>query len=256
MFRPRVIPCLLLKDKGLVKTEKFSNPKYVGDPINAVKIFNDKEADELIFLDITASSQNRLVSLDLVEKIGDECLMPFAVGGGISSVDDIAEILKRGAEKVSINTSSVKKPELVREAAEMFGSQSIVVCIDVKKVGKERYEVFIYGGRKGTGLDPVEHAKKMERLGAGEIIINSIDRDGTMKGYDLHILKRVAGEVQVPVIACGGAGSLQDLSEVIKETGVMAAAAGSLFVFKGKFRAVLINYPNRRELDGLLGVEI
>ena len=252
MLIPRVIPCLLLKDKGLVKTVKFKNPKYVGDPINAVRIFNEKEVDELIFLDITATIEKRPPPIDVISQISDECLMPLTFGGGISTVDQVKQVLNSGAEKVSINTSAVENPILIKEASENFGSQSIVVAIDVKKKLFGKYEVFTHDGTRGTGLDPVQFSQKMEEYGAGEILINSIDRDGTMQGYDINLIKLITTAVNIPVIACGGAGRVHDFSEALLTGGASAVAAGSLFVFYGKRRAVLINYPTKKELEFLL----
>jgi cyclase len=252
MLIPRVIPCLLLKDKGLVKTVKFKNPKYVGDPINAVRIFNEKEVDELIFLDITATIEKRPPSIEVISQISDECLMPLTFGGGISTVDQVKQVLNAGAEKVSINTSAVENPILIKEASDNFGSQSIVVAIDVKKKLFGKYEVFTHDGTRGTGLDPFQFSQKMEQFGAGEILINSIDRDGTMLGYDINLIKLITTAVNIPVIACGGAGKIQDFSEALLTGGASAVAAGSLFVFYGKRRAVLINYPTKEELKFLL----
>ncbi len=247
MFRPRVIPCLLLKDKGLVKTINFQNPNYIGDPINAVRIFNDFEADELVFLDIDASKNGKTADLEFVKKIGEEAFMPFAVGGGISSIDKIRSILNNGAEKVVLNTHAIENPEFVKEAAGIFGSQSIIVSIDVKK-GSEGYKVYTRSGTKDTGLDAIKTAELMEQMGAGELIINSIDKDGTMEGYDLEIIKAVSKTVKIPTIALGGAGKLSDLSKAIK-SGAAAVAAGSIFVYSGKNKGILINYPDRRELE-------
>jgi len=241
---------LLLKNEGLVKTVKFRNPVYVGDPINAVRLFNDLEADELCFLDITASLENRRVPLNVVRAIGDEAFMPFAVGGGIRTIEDVREILNAGAEKVVLNTSAVRNPELVSEAARIFGNQSVVVSIDVKQTWLKDDEVFIRDGSEKTPFDPVELARRMEALGAGEILLNSIDRDGTMQGYRTELIERVAGSVDVPVIAVGGAGKLEDFGAAVK-SGAAAVAAGSMFVFHGPRRAVLINYPERCELEGL-----
>ena len=247
MFRPRVIPCLLLKDRGLVKTVKFQNLNYIGDPINAVKIFNDFEADELAFLDIDASKNKRCINLEFVKKIGEEAFMPFAVGGGITSVDQIRSILNNGAEKVVLNTSAIENPGLIKEAAEIFGNQAIVVSIDVKK-DLEGYKVYTMSGTKNTGLDAVKVSMEMEKLGAGELIINSIDRDGLMEGYDLEIIKEISKAVKIPTIALGGAGGLQDFPKAIK-SGAAAVAAGSIFVYSGKNRGILINYPDKKELS-------
>ena len=252
MFRPRVIPILLLRNKGLVKTVKFKNPKYIGDPINAVRIFNEKKADELIFLDINASKDSKPLPLDLIQHIGDECLMPFAVGGGIRTKKQVQNIIQRGAEKVIINTSAVENPRLIQDASEDFGSQSIVVSIDVRRKPFNRFEVYTYGGTKSTGLDPVTHSTRMAEMGAGEIFINSVDRDGTMKGYDIELIKIISENVPIPVIASGGAGKLEDFLDAVQEGHASAVAAGSLFVYYGPHRAVLINYPNQNDLKELL----
>lgn len=248
MFLPRIIPVLLLKGKGLVKTVKFKDPKYIGDPINAVKIFNDLKADELVFLDITASKEGRTVSVELVKDIGDEAFMPFGVGGGISNINQIEQLLKAGAEKVIINTNFVLKPALIEESAKVFGSQSIVVSIDVKKTFFGKYECWIKDGSENTKSNPVELAKKAEESGAGELIINSIDLDGLMTGYDTGLIKSISDTVSVPVVACGGAGNLDDLWKGYSDGNAHALAAGSMFVFHGPRRAVLINYPSKSEL--------
>lgn len=251
MFRPRVIPCLLLKNKGLVKTVKFQNPRYLGDPINAIWLFNKKEADELIFLDIEASTQNRSIDLELVSRMSDESFMPLSVGGGIKDIETIRKCFNAGAEKVVINSGFIEKPELVSEAAEIFGSQSIVVSIDAKLVKGSKYETYINNGTKRVGIDPVTLAKKAELSGAGEIFINSIDRDGTQTGYDIQLSRLIADAVKIPVIACGGAGKLSDLAEVYLKGKVTAVVAGSLFVYHGSRNAVLINYPGQSELNNL-----
>ncbi len=246
MFRPRVIPCLLLKNKGLVKTIQFKNPNYIGDPINAVRIFNDFEADELVFLDIQASKEGRCIDFEFVKKIGEEAFMPFAVGGGISSIEQIRSILNNGAEKVVLNSHAIQNPEFVKEASEIFGSQSIIISLDVKR-DSNKYKVYTHSGTKNTGLDAVQTAKEMENLGAGELIINSIDKDGTMEGYDLDIIKEISQIVKIPVIALGGAKDLKDLPKAVK-AGATAVAAGSIFVYSGENRGVLINYPDKIEL--------
>lgn len=247
MLATRVIPCLLLKDRGLVKTVKFKDPTYVGDPINAVKIFNEKEVDELVFLDITATIEQRPPRLKVISEIASECFMPLCYGGGVRNVEDIREIFKLGVEKVSINSCAVENPFFIREAADIFGSQSIIVSIDFKRSFLGKYEVYIHGGRKATRLDPVEFAVRMQEMGSGELFLNSIDRDGTMLGYDLDLIKRVTGAVNIPVIASGGAGKMRDFSNAVS-AGASAVAAGSMFVFHGKHRAVLINYPSYDEL--------
>ena len=248
MLAVRAIPILLYGGTGLVKSIKFKDPKYVGDPINAVKIFNEKEVDEIVLLDITATPNNRRPDFRLIASVASECFMPMGYGGGIQDIEDIKRIFKLGVEKVSINSAAISDPELIRRAADISGSQSIVVSIDVKKNRFGRYEVYTHGGRKPTGLDPVRFAGEMQRQGAGEILLNSIDRDGTMQGYDLDLIGRVTGVVGIPVIACGGAGKLQDLADAVHVGGASAAAAGSFFVFHGKHRAVLISYPSLEDL--------
>lgn len=248
MIRTRVIPCLLLKGQGLVKTVKFKDPKYVGDPINAVRIFNEKECHELIFLDITATVEQRKPRFDVIADIAGECFMPFGYGGGIRDTDDIKKILQLGVEKVVINSYATENPGFIRSAAELFGSQSIVVSIDARRNFFGKYEVVTHGGRKGTNLDPVAFAAEMERQGAGEIIINSVDRDGMMQGYDLALIARVSAAVSIPVVALGGAGTVADFGLAVDQGGASAVAAGSMFVFYGKHRAVLISFPSDNEL--------
>lgn len=251
MLRTRVIPCLLLRNGGLVKTRGFADPKYVGDPINAVKIFNEKEVDEIVFLDISATPAGRAPSFELIHDIATEAFMPFAYGGGVTSVEEVGRLVALGAEKVILNSAAVGRPELVREAAEVVGSQSLVVSIDVRRSMLGRYEVVTHGGTRRTGLDPAAWARRVEELGAGEILVNSVDRDGCMNGYDLTLLRRVTEAVRVPVVACGGAGSLADFNAAVTAGGASAVAAGSLFVFHGKHRAVLITYPEYRDLERL-----
>jgi imidazole glycerol-phosphate synthase subunit HisF len=257
MFRPRVIPCLLLKDNGLVKTTAFESPRYIGDPINAVRIFNEKQADELLFLNIMASRKRGAfgkmvqnpIPLAMIANISRECLMPLTYGGGVQSFEDIRGLFNAGVEKVAINTSAIANPDFVKEASDVFGSQSIIVSIDAKRRSDGRYEVFSHGGGQATGSDPSKLAKRMEELGAGEIMITSIDNDGSMAGYDITLTRRIADLVDIPVIACGGAGSLGDLKKGYYEGNASALAAGSLFVYHGRKRAVLISYPTRRELE-------
>jgi cyclase len=249
MLRTRIIPCLLLKNKGLVKTVKFKNPTYVGDPINAIKIFNEKMVDELMFLDIEATVEERKPLFNRITEIASECFMPFGYGGGIRNLEDIRKILSIGAEKVAINTQAILNPDFIKQAAEEFGSQSIVVSIDVKENIFKKPVVFMHGTKKTVNLDPVEFACKMEEMGAGELLVNSVDRDGTMSGYDINLLKKITGAVNIPVIACGGAGCIDDFYTAVKNGGASAVAAGSLFVFYGRHRAVLINYPTDTELN-------
>lgn len=248
MFRPRVIPCLLLRNNGLVKSVKFKDYTYIGDPLNAVKIFNEKKADELIFLDITATKEKRTINGDLVKKIGEECNMPFAVGGGICSISQMRDLLKAGAEKVCINSFVFEDFSFVKKAADEFGSSTIVVIIDVKKKLLGKQQVFVQAGAKATGMDPVNYAQKVAEMGAGEIVINSIDLDGTMQGYDIALIKSIADAVDVPVVALGGAGALSHLKDAAQNGKASALAAGSMFVFHGPRRAVLINFPTQKEL--------
>lgn len=251
MFRPRIIPVLLLKEKGLVKSVQFKDHKYIGDPINAVRIFNDLKADELVFLDILATKEKRAVSLDFVRRVGDEANMPFAVGGGIRTLKDIKSIINAGAEKAVINSYAVENPDFIKEASDEFGSSTIVVSIDVKKKFLGKKQVYTFGGAKGTGILPVNWAKLMEEKGAGEIIINSIERDGTMEGYDLNLIRDIAEAVTIPVVALGGAGRTEDFRNAVQESCASAVAAGSLFVFHGPRKAVLINYPSNETVKTL-----
>ncbi len=252
MLTTRVIPCLLLKNSGLIKTVKFKDPKYVGDPINAVKIFNEKEVDELIFLDITATIENRKPYFKLISDIASECFMPFGYGGGIRDSNDVKKLFNLGIEKVIINSFAFENPSFIKEISAIFGSQSIIVSIDVKRNLLGKYEVFTNSGRKNTKLDPVKFAQHMENMGAGELFLNSIERDGTMQGYDIELIKKVSGSVKIPLIACGGAGKIEDFGEAIKKGGASGVAAGSMFVFYGKHRAVLISYPSIHELEKVL----
>lgn len=249
MFRPRVIPCLLLKNLGLVKSVKFKDYTYIGDPINAVKIFNDKRADELVFLDILATKEKRLINTELLKKIADESNMPFGVGGGIKTLSDIRSLLNSGAEKVIINSGAVSRPEFIKEASEEFGSSTIVVSIDAKKrfLGG-RYQVYINNAREKTKYSPVEFSQIADQYGAGEIIINSIDNDGLMGGYDIELIKSVSSAVSVPVVALGGASNYSDFTSAVKDGQASAVSAGSLFVFHGPRRAVLISFPSKEEL--------
>lgn len=248
MIATRIIPCLLLRNGGLVKTVKFRDPKYLGDPINIVRILNDKEVDELVFLDITATPEKRNPPLELLAQIAGECFMPLCYGGGVRDLATMRTLYGMGIEKIALNTAAVESPELIGSAAKEFGAQSVIVSIDVKKRFRGGYEVLTHGGRKRTGRDPVAHARAMEQAGAGEILLNSIDRDGTMTGYDLDLVRAVADAVSIPVVACGGAATLDDLAGVVNEAGASAAAAGSVFVFQGPHRAVLISYPSQERI--------
>jgi cyclase len=249
MFRPRIIPVLLLQNDALVKSVGFKKHKYIGDPINAVRIFNDLRADELVFLDIEASKHNRLISLDFVRDVGEEARMPFAVGGGIKTIEDIRSIISAGAEKVIINTTAIQNPNFIREAAEYFGSSTIVVCIDVKKKLFKGNLTWFLSGTKCSGLSPVELAQQMEQLGAGEIIIQSIEQDGTMEGYDIELIKSISEAVSIPVIALGGAGNTNDLEQAHNTGFASAVAGGSMFVYQGTKKGVLINYPETKDVN-------
>lgn len=251
MFRPRVIPILLLKGQGLVKSVKFKSYRYIGDPINAVKIFNDLKADELIFLDILASKEKRTVSLNFVRNVGEEANMPFGVGGGIKTLQDIKEIINAGAEKVIINSYAVENPDFIREACDVFGSSTIVVSIDVKKKIWGKEQVYILGGSKSTGIDAVTFARLMEEKGAGELIINSIEQDGMMSGYDISLVEKIAKAIHIPVVAVGGAGNLEHMSVVLSKTYASAVGAGSMFVYHGNRKAILVNYPSQQQLLSL-----
>ena len=252
MLKTRVMPCLLLDDGRLVKTVKFKNPAYIGDPVNAIKIYNEKEVDELILLDISATRENRKPPFATIEEVASECFMPLAYGGGIRTIEDMKAIYTIGVEKIIINSFAAERPEFIREAAGIFGSQSVVVSIDIRKSLFGRYSVYTHDGTRDQKTDPVVYASRMQEFGAGEIVINAIDRDGTMAGYDLALIKRLASAVTIPVIALGGAGSIDDIEAVVKEAGASAAAAGSLFVYQGKDLGVLINFPVRKELEARL----
>jgi len=246
MFRPRIIPVLLLDEKVLVKTTKFKKPNYIGDPINAVKIFNDLEADELVFLDINATNENRLIDLEFVRQVGEEANMPFSVGGGIKRIEDIRAIISAGAERVVIGSYAIENPDFIKEASSEFGTSTISVCIDIKKNFFRKMKVFSGRGKKESNYSPTEFSKIMEELGAGEIIIQSIDRDGTMSGYDVDTIFDISKRLKIPIIALGGAGNYNDLNDCYKNGYVNGLAAGSLFVYQGIHKGVLINYPENK----------
>jgi imidazole glycerol-phosphate synthase subunit HisF len=250
--KARVIPCLLLRNGGLVKTIKFSTPKYIGDAINTVRIYNEKEVDELIFLDITATPNNKEPNYKVIAEIASECFMPFAYGGGVTSFDQAKKILNLGAEKIALNSITYTKPKLVTEIADHFGSQSVIASIDVKKTWRGKEVIRSHSGKKKHCIEIVEHVKKMADIGAGEILLTSIDQDGVMQGYDCELIEKVSAAVDIPVIACGGAGCINDFFKAIKH-GASAVASGSMMVYQGKNRSVLIGYPERREIIGILG---
>jgi cyclase len=247
MLRPRIIPSLLLHDKGLVKTVNFKFPKYVGDPINAVRIFNEKQVDELAFFDIDATALNQEPDYLLIEKLALQSRMPLCYGGGVKTIKQAQKIFGLGIEKIALSSAVIQNPHLVTQIADRVGSQSVIVVLDVKKKLLGGYEIYTHNGKKASGINPFIFAKEMERLGAGEIILNSIDQDGVMKGYDLNLIDKIAETVSIPLTVLGGAGSLSDMEKVIDKHGVIGVAAGSLFVFKGPYKAVLINYPNQIE---------
>ncbi|MEO7310309.1 MAG: AglZ/HisF2 family acetamidino modification protein [Chitinophagaceae bacterium] len=252
MLSKRVIPVLLLRGNGLYKTVQFKNPVYIGDPINAVKLFNDKEVDELCFLDIEASKNKKEPNYELLGKIIDEAFMPFGYGGNITSVEQVRKLLKMGIEKVVINTAAFENPKLIPELFERFGASTIVAGVDVKKNVFGKYELYSHDGSKSQKGNVYEYCEQLEKAGAGELLVNSIDCDGKMNGYDVSLVKEISMRVGIPVIACGGAGKLDDIKECSEKTNAAAFAAGSMFVYHGPHKAVLINYPTQKELKGLL----
>lgn len=253
MLLPRIIPCLLLHNNGLVKTTKFKDPKYVGDPINAVKIFNEKEVDEIIIIDIDASVLKKEPNYNLIENLAIECRMPLCYGGGIKTVEQAQKIFNLGVEKICVSSLAIENPKVVEEIANRVGNQSMVVVLDIKKrLLSNKYDVYINNGKINTNTEPGKMAIDMQNLGVGEIVINSIDKDGTMSGYDLNLISNIRNAVSIPLTVMGGAGSYDDFGKVIAENGIIGVAAGSLFVFKGKYRAVLINYPKPREKQQLI----
>ena len=251
-IRTRIIPVLLLRNESLVKTRQFKNFTYVGDPCNTVRIFNELEVDELLFLDITASTENRQPNLSVLADIANECFMPLGYGGGVSCFDDAKKIFEIGFEKIAVNSHAVETPELITELAEHFGSQATIASIDVKKDILGREKVFSMAGTHNTGKDPVEWAQELEHYGAGEILITSIDKEGTWEGFDLDLVQRVVENVDVPVIAHGGAGSLKDIDSVVKTGKADAVALGSMVVFQKKDMGVLVNFPDPDQLRKVL----
>ncbi len=252
MLAPRIIPCLLIHNKGLVKTVKFKDGKYVGDPINAVKIFNEKESDELMVLDIDATVENREPNYKMIENLASECRMPLCYGGGIKTVEQATKIFNLGVEKIALSSVAIENPKLVTEIAKEVGNQSVVVVIDVKKKMFGGYDVYTHNGTKKTKVDLEKFIIELQSFGVGEIVINSIDNDGVMKGYDLSLIEKIKPLVDVPLTILGGAGSLDDIRKLIVKFGIIGCSAGSLFVFKGKYKAVLINYPKNEEKENLI----
>ncbi|WP_080780299.1 AglZ/HisF2 family acetamidino modification protein [Chryseobacterium phocaeense] len=251
MLRPRVIPSLLIQDNGLVKTVNFKNPKYVGDPINAVRIFNEKEVDELAIFDIDATAKGLEPNYSLIERIANQSRMPLCYGGGVKTVEQAQRIFSLGIEKIALSSAVLQNPQLITQIADRVGSQSVIVVLDVKKKLFGGYEVYTHNGKKSTGINPVKFVEEAQHLGAGEIIINSIDQDGVMKGYDMGLIEKIREKISLPLTVLGGAGSLKDIKQVIDKHGIIGVAAGSLFVFKGVYKAVLINYPSFDEKEGL-----
>lgn len=252
MLRPRIIPSLLIQDNGLVKTVNFKNPKYVGDPINAVRIFNEKEVDELAIFDIDATTKGLEPNYSLIERIANQSRMPLCYGGGVKTVEQAQKIFGLGIEKIALSSAVLQNPQLITEIAERVGSQSVIVVLDVKKKLFGGYEVYTHNGKKSTGINPFKFAEECQRLGAGEIVINSIDQDGVMKGYDMGLIDKVREQISLPLTVLGGAGSLRDIKQVIDKHGIIGVAAGSLFIFKGVYKAVLINYPTFEEKEKLI----
>jgi cyclase len=244
MTLTRVIPCLLLSGNRIVKTKRFKNPIYIGDPVNIVKIFSDKEVDELIVLDIDASRENREPNYELIAEIAGECFMPVAYGGGIRNIEQVRKLIRSGIEKIVINSAALKSTEFIREIANIFGSQAVVGAIDAKKTLFNGYRICGKSGTKEYILKPEEHALNLEKCGVGEIFLNSIDNDGKMNGFDLSLIKLVSSKISIPIVACGGAGSIEHLRKAVSEGGATAVAAGSMFIFYGKQNGILINYPN------------
>lgn len=249
MLAPRIIPCLLVHNKGLVKTVKF---KDVGDPINAVKIFNEKEADELMVLDIDATVKGREPDYKMIENLATECRMPLCYGGGIKTVEQATRIFNLGVEKIALSSSAIENLQLVADIAKEVGNQSVVVVIDVKKKMFGGYDVYTHNGTKKTKVDLEKFIIDLQSCGVGEIVINSIDNDGVMQGYDLSLIEKIKPLINVPITVLGGAGSLADIEKLIEKFGIIGCSAGSLFVFKGKYKAVLINYPKQEEKQKLI----
>lgn len=251
MIRPRIIPTLLLKGQGFYKTTRFKNPSYLGDPLNILRIFNEKEVDEIILLDIEATRTGTLPRFDFLAELAGECFMPLGYGGGISSTDHMRRLFQIGFEKIVLNTAALIQPVLIDQGAAQFGSQSIVVCIDARRKLLGGYDACTHAGSQKTSLTPVQVAREVAARGAGEIIINSIDRDGTLQGYDLELIRAVSQAVNVPVVASGGAASIADFKSAVTEAGASACAAGAMFVYQGRHRAVLINVPPSPEFEHL-----
>lgn len=252
MLRTRIIPCLQLIGESLVKTVRFDRYGYIGDPINTVRIFNELEVDELCFLDIRASAENRKPNLTILSQIADECFMPLSYGGGVNDFETAKKIFSIGFEKVVVNTQAYRDPAFVTKLSEHFGAQAVIGSIDVKKNIFGTYHVFVNDGREKVSMDPVDWAQQLEKLGVGEILITSIDREGTWSGFDIELVKMISHAVFVPVIAHGGAGSIEDIGKAVKEGGASAVALGSLVVYQKKGMGVLVNFPDKKKLEDQL----
>ena len=252
MLAPRIIPCLLVHNKGLVKTVKFKEGKYVGDPINAVKIFNEKESDELMVLDIDATVENREPDYKMIENLAVECRMPLCYGGGITTVEQAQRIFNLGVEKIALSSAVLDNPSLVSKIAKEVGNQSVVVVLDVKKKMFGGYDVYTHNATKKRKVNLEAFVKELQVLGVGEIVINSIDNDGVMKGYDIDLISKLKPLINTPMTVLGGAGSLQNIKDLVSKFGIIGCAAGSLFVFKGKYKAVLINYPKLEDKENII----
>jgi cyclase len=256
MLRPRIIPCLLVHQNGLVKSVQFKNYKYIGDPINAVRIFNEKQSDELMLIDIDATVGKYEPNYKLIQNIASECRMPLCYGGGIKNAEQAQKIFSLGVEKIALSSVLIDTPNLITEIASKVGSQSVVAVLDIKKKKLGGYELYTHNGKKATGINPFDFIKIIEELGAGEIVINSIDNDGMMNGYDLNLVEKARISTSLPLTVLGGAGSVTDIGNLIKNYGIIGAAAGSLFVFKGVYKAVLINYPSTLEKDNIINTNL
>ena len=252
MLETRVIPCLLLKDESLVKTVKFSKPAYIGDPINTVRIFNELEVDELIFLDIEATKKRRKPNFKILQEIANECFMPLAYGGGIRTIEDAQRIFTIGFEKIAINSYAMENPKFVTQLAEIYGNQAIIGSIDIKKNFWGKSVVVTRAGTKKNKISAVQWAKQLEEIGAGEILITSVDKEGTWDGYDVELTRSIAEAVKIPVIAHGGAGNLKHIEEVIKKGGASAVGLGSMVVYQSKGMGVLVNFPDKEKLERVL----
>ena len=254
MLQARIIPCLLLHKGGLFKTVKFKKPRYIGDPINAVKIFNEKEVDELMIIDIDATVEQRAPHYEKIEEIVSEAFMPVSYGGGIGNVTQMKQLFRNGVEKVSLSSAALNDTSLISEAVSIFGSQSVILTLDIKRsLFKRKYQIVTHNGTRNTGNDPIQTAKEFAQLGIGELVINNVDNDGIMEGYDTEYMKQVVDAVNIPVVALGGAGNKDHLRDVVVDAGVSAAAAGSMFIYHGRRKAVLISYPPQEDMQKHLG---